>query len=119
MNMKRNALFLAIVPIVILSASIAFAMARKPAEVATTADMEQLSIKCTEGGCPGGQGFCCRPDRGKLQRSLEGVQGVSQVIADKATRTFMVAYPKGRVALEDLQEAARQAGFKIVEAQTT
>jgi len=92
------------------------AMGKKPATEAPAVKTEKLALKCTQGGCPGGQGFCCLPDQRKLQSALQGVKGVSEVIPDKTARTFTVVYPKGRVTLAQLQEATRQAGFEVVEA---
>lgn len=77
---------------------------------------EQLALKCTKGGCPGGEGFCCTTDQRRLQQALLGVNGVRQVIPDKARRTFTVEYPKDQVKLAELQRSAREAGFEIVEA---
>lgn len=91
---------------------------RPPTEMTEVQDVktEKLALKCTQGGCPGGQGFCCLPDQRKLQNALQGVKGVSQVIPDKTAKTFTVVYPKGQVALADLQKATQEAGFEVVEA---
>lgn len=93
-----------------------WAMGKKPATEATAVKTEKLALKCTKGGCPGGEGFCCLTDQRRLQNALQGVKGVSQVSPDKTARTFTVVYPKGRVALADLTAAAQQAGFEVVEA---
>jgi copper chaperone CopZ len=77
---------------------------------------ERLALKCTKGVCPDGQGFCCLPDQRRLESSLKGVKGVTEVIPDKRARTFTVISPKGQVALADLQAAAQEAGFEVVEA---
>lgn len=92
------------------------AMGKKPATEVTAVKTEQLALKCTKGGCPGGQGFCCLTDQRRLQNALQGVKGVSQVIPDKTARIFTIVYPKGQVALADLKAAAQQAGFDVVEA---
>lgn len=95
------------------------AMGKKPAKEVTAVKTEKLALKCTKGGCPGGEGFCCLTDQRRLQSALQGVKGVSQVIPDKTARTFTIAYPKGQVALADLKAAAQEAGFEIVEAKRT
>ena len=91
---------------------------RPPTETTEVQDVktEKLALKCTKGGCPGGQGFCCLPDQRKLQSALQGVKGVKEVVPDKTARTFTVVYPKGQVALADLKAAAQQAGFEVAEA---
>lgn len=93
-----------------------FAMGKKPATEVTAVKTEKLALKCTKGGCPGGEGFCCLTDQRRLQNALQGVKGVSQVIPDKTARTFTIIYPKGQVVLADLKQSAQQAGFDVVEA---
>ena len=92
------------------------AMGKKPATEVTAVKTEKLALKCTKGGCPGGEGFCCLPDQRRLQSALQNVKGVSEVIPDKRARTFTVISPKGHVALADLKAAAQEAGFEVVEA---
>lgn len=75
----------------------------------------QIQLACTEGGCPGGQGFCCTSDRKRVEGALKGVKGVTRVIPNPKARTFTVVYAKGRVTLSDLQKAARRAGFEAIE----
>lgn len=93
-----------------------FGMGVMPMREATAAEIETVALKSTKGGCPGGQGFCCLFDQRRLQSALEGVNGVSEVIPDKKAKTFTVVYEKEREILGDLKQAARQAGFEIVEA---
>lgn len=93
-----------------------FAAGERPATEAIAAEIEQLALKSTKGGCPGGQGFCCLLHQRKLQSALEETKGVSQVIPDKKSRTFSIVYPKGGVTLADLKQAAQQAGFEVTEA---
>ncbi len=93
-----------------------FAMGKKPVTEATVQQTEKVALKCTKGGCPGGEGFCCLTDQRRLQSALQGVKGVSQVIPDKTARTFTVIYPKGQVSLAALKEATQEAGFEVVEA---
>jgi hypothetical protein len=113
----RNVMILgAVLLLTAAGSTILLAMGKKPPTQETAVKTEQLALKCTKGGCPGGEGFCCLTDQRRLQSALQGVKGVSQVIPDKAARTFTVAYPKGQVALADLKTAAQQAGFEVVEA---
>jgi len=113
----RKAIILGAVLIFTVAGSTALlAMGKKPPTEATAVKTEKLALKCTKGGCPGGQGFCCLTDQRRLQGALENTKGVSQVIPDKTARTFTVVYPKGQVALADLKQAAQEAGFEVVEA---
>lgn len=114
--MRRMVILGSVLILTAVGSTALLAMGKKPATEATAVKMERLALKCVKGGCPGGEGFCCLPDQRKLQSALQGVKGVSRVIPDKTARTFTVVYSKGQVALADLQQATRQAGFEVVEA---
>jgi hypothetical protein len=113
----RSAVILgAFLILTVAGSSALLAMGKKPPAEATAVKTEKLALKCTKGGCPGGEGFCCLTDQRRLHSALQGVKGVSQVIPDKTAKTFAVVYPKGQVTLAALKEAASQAGFEVVEA---
>lgn len=115
--MMRSIVMLGVALILTTAGSTALlAMGKKPAREVTAVKTEKLALKCTKGGCPGGEGFCCLNDQRRLQSALQGVKGVGEVTPDKTARTFTVVYPKGQVALADLKTAAQQAGFDVVEA---
>jgi len=69
-----------------------------------------MTVKCTKGGCCGGGMLCCGEKASTLQKSLEGVSGVSKVEVNKGNAEATIAYT-GEVKLSDLNKAIEKGGL--------
>ena len=78
------------------------------------ASTSSMTVKCTKGGCCGGTMLCCGNKASALQKSLEGVKGVSKVEVNPKTAEATVEYT-GNLKEKDLNKAAEEAGFEVGE----
>ncbi len=75
--------------------------------------LQEITLKVIQGGCDN-TGFCCARDEKKLARAIQKVPGVHRCELNKGRKEVVIAYERGRVKLEDLQQAAEKVGFKVV-----
>ncbi|HAA89023.1 MAG: Copper ion-binding [Thermoanaerobacterales bacterium 50_218] len=60
------------------------------------------------------EGMSCRHCKVAVENSLKNIPGVKDAVVDLKDNTVKVSYEKGKVALDDLEKAIADAGYKVV-----
>lgn len=77
-------------------------------------EVATISFVTSGGGCGDAGAFCCSHHQKGSRKALEKVNGVTKVVMDSETKQICIDYEKGKLSLNELAEAAKEAGHDLV-----